>query len=373
MRVLLVNDVALEEGWGAEAVIGRLADGLRRHGDDVEIFAGRVRHDGLRKALDLWDPFARSELARMAERFRPDVVHHHNIVRELSVSVLGIPSGTGTVITAHDLRLFGVPDRPGGFLHRAAITSKGRFDVAVARRRVHVAVGVSRTIVRRLSAAGFAKVEHVPVIGPDPIEPVLDVRQTEDVVFAGRLTRDKGAHVLLEAFSSVAPRHPNARLILLGEGPERATLEAASVVLGQRVRFAGHLPAERVQEAMASARVVVAPVMPSIRPEGAGLTPVEAGLLGRPSIVSDDPALREFVDESGGGIVFHAGSAAELAEALDRLLGDAAMAAQFGAKAHRLAIERYTAGAVVPVMQEIYRTAQDSARRRAGASGDRNA
>src|SRR5579872_621042 len=102
MRVLMVNDVAIESGWGAEAHLARLANGLRAAGDTVEVFAGERVHTGATRALDVWDPIARRELAERARRFQPDVIHHHNVLRELSVSVLGVPAGTPTVMTVHE-------------------------------------------------------------------------------------------------------------------------------------------------------------------------------------------------------------------------------------------------------------------------------
>ena len=357
MRILLVNDLDPAAGWGAELYLSRLIDGLTAAGDEVEVFAGVVAHSGASRLLDVWDPSSRRKLARAAALFRPNVVHHHNVIRELSVSVLGVPRDVATVLTVHDLRLFGVPDGAASRPLRAAIALKGRFDVAVARKRAHVAVAVSQEIERRLRRAGFPSVEYVPVFAPEPPDPVLSVASSTDVVYAGRLTRDKGAHVLLEAFSRVAAGHPAARLVIAGDGPDRSMLEAAGAALGDRVRFLGRVSAEQVREAMGRARVIVAPVIPSLRPEGAGLTVIEAALLGRPSIVSDDPALREFVDTARAGIVVQPASASDLAEALDLILDDPDLATQFGEAGRRLALERHTTTAIVPKMRAIYRRA----------------
>src|SRR5438094_336584 len=112
MRILMVNDMAIESGWGVESHLTRLTEGLRAAGDTVEFFAGEVLHTGPGKMLDVWDPFARRTLRRRAERFDPDVVHYHNVVRELSVSVLGVPARVPGVMTVHEHRLLGVPDSP---------------------------------------------------------------------------------------------------------------------------------------------------------------------------------------------------------------------------------------------------------------------
>jgi glycosyltransferase involved in cell wall biosynthesis len=362
MRILFVNDLPLGAGWGAEIYAARLIEGLRKTGEETSLFAGEVIHGGAGRLLDVWDPFARRALARVAARMRPDVVHHHNIVRELSTSVLGVPRGVPTVLTVHDFRLFGVAD--DRTRARVAVSRlKGVLDTRVARRRVHVAVAVSERIAERLLAAGFGDVEHVPVFAPTPTAEPLPLSGTADVVFAGRLSRDKGAHVAVEAFGRIAERHPTARLLIAGDGEEAGRLATLAAPLGDRVRLLGRLTEDEVRTLMAGARALVAPVIPRLRPEGAGITAIEAALVGRPVVVSDDRALREFVDRSGGGLIVPPGSAEALANALDRLLSDDELAAKLGDAGRRYALAHHTTDAVVPRMRAIYVRAI----RRAGA------
>jgi glycosyltransferase involved in cell wall biosynthesis len=78
--------------------------------------------------------------------------------------------------------------------------------------------------------------------------------------------------------------------------------------------------------------------------------------------VSDDPALRELIDDAGAGIVVPPGAPADLADALDRLLGDAALAERLGEAGRRVALERHTTEVVVPNMRVIYERARALAR-----------
>jgi glycosyltransferase involved in cell wall biosynthesis len=360
MRVLLVNDVALESGWGAEAHMARLARGLSAVGDTVEVFAGEVTHDGVARALDVWDPGARRKLAELAGRFRPEVVHHHNILRELSVSVLGVPRGAATVMTVHEHRLLGVLDNPVRSPLDVAKLALARFQRRVVRRQVDALIAVSRRLKEQLDAAGFSEVAYVAQFAdpPPPGLTLVPVRSTQDVVMAGNLKDDKGVRELSEAFLEVAGRHEKARLVVAGEGPAEVAVRAAQERLGaDRVQLLGKLDRAEVQALFARARVVVAPAIPSIRPEGAGTTPIEAALVGRPVIVSDDPGHREFVDESGGGLVVAGGSVPSLAAALDSLLSDGELAQRMGDQARRFAEERRTTSAIVPAVRAVYERA----------------
>src|SRR3954452_22363495 len=160
---------------------------LREAGDDVEVFAGEITHRGIGKARDLWDPVARRRLRRTADQFRPDVVHHHNVLRELTVSVLGVPAGTPTVMTVHDHRLVGAGDydwkSPRGL---ADALVKGPLDRAVARRRLDASIAVSEPLAVKLRAAGFREVAHIPVCGLTPTGPLQPVDATRDIAFVGR-------------------------------------------------------------------------------------------------------------------------------------------------------------------------------------------
>jgi glycosyltransferase involved in cell wall biosynthesis len=355
MRVLLVNDLPLDAGWGAEVYVSRLARGLAEAGDDVELFTGSPRSPGMAKLLDLWDPFARRALGRTSRRFRPDVVHLHNVTRELSVSVLGVPAGVATVLTVHDARLFGIPDGPAGPFRRTAVSLQARLNRWTARRRVHIAVAVSEDIARRLRVARFREVELVPVFAP-PVEPGRPLAETTDIVFAGRLGLDKGVHVLIAAFALLAERHPRARLLIAGDGPDRARLSAAAAPLGDAVTFVGRLSQEDVQRLLAGARAVVVPSIPRLRPEGSPLTIVEAALLARPLVVNDHPTLRQIVD-AGGGLAVTPEDPAALCRALDWILSNPEAAARMGEAGRRYALERHTTAPAVTAIRRIYRRA----------------
>lgn len=356
MRILLVNDLAPEAGWGTETHLRRLAHGLREAGDEVELFAGEIEHHGLGKARDLWDPVARRRLRERADRFRPDVVHHCNVVRELSVSVLGVPAGVPAVMTVLDQRLVGAGDYDRGSLRGLADAMVKRpFDRAVARRRLDAAIAVSAPLAEKLRAAGFRNVEHVPVYALEPLVPLQPVTATRDVVYVGRLTPDKGIAVLADAFEKVAGAQPDARLLVAGAGPERERLERLAARLGpDRVQLLGRLDETEVSALLASARVVVLPSLPSVRPEGSPLSAAEAALHGRPLVTSDDPGLEETVRLLGAGRCVPAGDVAALADALAQVLAADDLAAGWGATARTAAAGIFAPAVVTARVRAIH-------------------
>ena len=156
----------------------------------------------------------------------------------------------------------------------------------------------------------------------------LDLQEEDQVVgTVARLIPGKGVSTLLEAVSLVAKILPRLHLVVVGDGPERAKLEAYSRRLGlaDRVRFLGWR--EDVPTLMAGWDCFA---LPSLS-EGFNLSVLEAMASRLPVVVSDLPALREAVIHGKGGFLVLPGSAPDLAAALLQVLKDPAKAKTMGA------------------------------------------
>lgn len=132
--------------------------------------------------------------------------------------------------------------------------------------------------------------------------------------FVGRLTKQKGADILLKALS----RLDGGSLIIAGNGEERDELEKMAKKLGiaGRVKFLGVV--KNVPEVLAASDCFVLPS----RWEGLGIVLLEAMAAGKPIIASRVGGIKEIVIENENGILASAGSDNELAGAMIRLMGD---------------------------------------------------
>ena len=324
MRVLCVNDLPPGGASGTEVHLALLVDGLARAGVAVEVFSGTPRRGGGR-VKDAWDPGARAALDARARQFRPDVLHFHNVVRELSTAVLLAAPGLPRLLTVHDGRLLGDADGRGA-AHRAWQRQvRARVDRLVVRRHVDRILAVSDTLAGRLRAAGFPRVEHQAPWAAAPTSPLVPPALSRDLVFVGRLDTDKGVEVLVEAFESVAAGHPGARLLLAGEGAAADRLRRSASVRAGRTVLLGVLDRREVSRLLATARAVVVPSLPGRRPEGTPLVIVEALVHGRPLVVSDDPGSVEAArvhSDRPAGVATPAGTVKHLAVALAAILAD---------------------------------------------------
>jgi glycosyltransferase involved in cell wall biosynthesis len=144
-------------------------------------------------------------------------------------------------------------------------------------------------------------------------------RREPIVVVVARLDQKKGHEYAVRAFSRISDRHDQARLSIVGEGPDRGRLEAlVGATTGDRVHFEGALSHDAVASLLSKARVLV---LPSTDDEGTPKVILEAMASGLPVIASDVGACRQLL-ASGCGIIVPPKDDSALAEAIDLLLGD---------------------------------------------------
>jgi len=158
---------------------------------------------------------------------------------------------------------------------------------------------------------------------------ITDLPPRPCVLFAGRLEKEKGVHILLEALKHVKKAVPSVRLLIAGDGSYRQHLEelVGRLQLSQHVSFLGWLAPEEIWQAYREAWVLV---LPSILAEGLGMVLVEAGLMGRPVIGSGLGGIRDIIQHGYNGFLVPPGNAKALAEAILTVLMNRDLAHQMG-------------------------------------------
>ncbi len=160
-----------------------------------------------------------------------------------------------------------------------------------------------------------------------------------------RLVPRKGQDVLLEAWTEVQRRHPDAWLLLVGEGPDEDRLRrrARALPRGAQVRFAGAVPWDRLPEAYAACDVFAMPCRTrwaGLDVEGLGIVYLEALASGIPIITGRSGGAPETVLDPRVGSVVDGRDVPALVGALDRWLADPAARSSAGVLGRRLAVEQ---------------------------------
>jgi colanic acid/amylovoran biosynthesis glycosyltransferase len=162
------------------------------------------------------------------------------------------------------------------------------------------------------------------------------------VLFAGRLVEKKGARYLIEAWTKLPRRVREQGLTIIGEGPERETLQTKAKAFPE-IRFLGAQSRSIVRSEMLKCRLFA---LPSIRAstgdsEGLPIVAMEAQALGTPLVVFNDGPMIEAIRTDVSGLVAAVGDIQDYATALERILTDDHLASRLGAGGVQLAAERY--------------------------------
>jgi colanic acid/amylovoran biosynthesis glycosyltransferase len=178
--------------------------------------------------------------------------------------------------------------------------------------------------------AGKIRVHH---LGLDLAEFAFSPRERppRKLITVGGLERLKGIHCLLHALDELAKRDIRPEVDVIGGGEEANALArlAARLGLSAQVRFRGWLPPDEVRRAMQTTTMLV---HPSIRPDAMPTVLKEAIAVGTPVIASNLAGIPEILDGGSCGTLVPAGDVLALANAIQRLLGDAELRAEYAAR-----------------------------------------
>jgi glycosyltransferase involved in cell wall biosynthesis len=154
------------------------------------------------------------------------------------------------------------------------------------------------------------------------------------LLYVGRVSREKGLEMLVEAFRNLVDSGASIALAVIGDGPYREEMEAS--LAGYPALFTGYLAGEHLQRGYASADLFVFPSAT----DTFGNVVLEAQASGLPVIVSDEGGPRELMIEGETGLVFRAGSTGDLVRAIRLLASDTQLIATLGRNARRFTLDK---------------------------------
>lgn len=350
-----------------------------RHSDDIR---GQGAWGAVKGALATpWNPWAARAIVETVERFRPDVVHVHNTFPLISPAVFhAIGQRAARVLTLHNYRLFcpaAIPMRDGKVctdcLDRRSVmpsiqhgcyrnsrlaTLPLAVGVALHRRlgtwtrQVDAFVALSEFQRQRMVEAGlparnvFVKPNFYP--GNPIVVPWIE--RSPVVVFAGRLTAEKGVASLVKAWALWGQQAPELRI--LGDGELRTELERQAQ--GLPIRFLGQVPSQQAQQEIARATLLV---LPSECFEGFPMVVREAFAFGTPVAVSNLGPLPSIVQAGVSGVVFEPGNPASLRQALQDAWQAPGALEQLGRGARQAFETNYTEESNYSTLMRVYEQA----------------
>ena len=346
-----------EAGYDGPLVVGAAAsdaaslDAAQRRGVTLIDVPTLGREVGPRDALALL------ELLAVMRRERPAIVHTHTskagFIGRLAARLARVPA---VIHQPHGHIFYGYYDRARTAfyvsLERLAARWTDRIITLTERGTAeHLARRIGHAAQYRTVPSGVPTAE-LRAQAPDraAARAALGVPPEAFVIAGlGRLVPVKGFDVLVRALPTVLRAVPSARVLLVGDGPERAALEAQAAALhvGDRLRITG--ATSDVARWLAACDVLAAPS----RNEGMGRALVEAMALGVPVVAAAVGGIPTVVADGESGRLVASEDAAALAEALVELGVDEALCTKLGAAAVRRA-EAFSIGVANAALRAIY-------------------
>lgn len=316
---------------------------VRRGGE----FAARIRPNvpvvcmGLQSGID---PLTVLGMARLFRNSRVDIVHTRNVTAFFYGLVAARLAGVPAVVHSEHGRTF--PERPRRAMAQRLML-RGT-DAAFA-----VSAQLRADLVRELGVdrERFEVIHNgVDVTAFCAAGPHVPSPRTMCIGSVGRLVPVKNYSLLLQAFARLPLSLP-CRLVLVGDGSERAALSKLATELGilDRVEFAGHR--DDVAQLLRAMDIFV---LPSLS-EGLSNTLLEAMAAGVPVIASDVGGNREIVESEDSGLLFRCGDIEHAAAQLLRLVENATFRRSLGQAGAARVRKEFSIEAMIRRYENLYR------------------
>ena len=345
---------------GAERQLTLLATSLPRESYSVRVIALQrggpylktlteaginVRVLGKRFRLD---PLTWYRLRQELRSFQPDIVQSFLFAANSYVRLPGVTPSAAKIVVSE----------------RCVDTWKSDWQLSLDRRQVrrtHAMTANSNSVADFYAGVGVPR-ELITVI-PNALpttEPRYSRQEAREILglanehrvvgYVGRLAPQKRLHDVIWAFQLLHQLVENARLVLIGSGPERDALSELATSFGcrDRIVFTGHR-----EDASALMAAFDAFVLGSDF-EGMSNSLMEAMSLGLPCIASDIPPNRELIIDGETGLLFPAGKSPDLAKLSATVLFDAALADRLGRAARQRIATHHKVEQLITAHESLY-------------------
>ena len=186
---------------------------------------------------------------------------------------------------------------------------------------------------------------------------LFGITEEKIILYLGRVHKRKGLDVLIRACSYLFKEQRDAKLVIAG--PDDGFLMeleklVKSLDLTDKVLFTGTLNRRKVLAAYNDTTVTV---YPSVH-EGFPIVPLESGIMGKPVVVSDHPAM-DFVARGEFGLIVERGNVLQMKNALQKIVEDDVLARKFGRNGKKFIEGNFSWNVIVNKIERVYREIND--------------
>ena len=368
LKIAMYNVTTASRIGGVESFVWGASASLARLGHEVHIFTGRGNYhephpDGVR--VFSYPFLSRSRIPNLGNRFR-------KLGERLSFAPRALPAvirGSYDVLHIHkpyDLPAAALAKRLCGV--RVMLGCHGRDFFCTDRfwvRTVDAAVSCSEFNARQVQERygilpvviynGIDPGEFRPVPADASLRETLGIRPEEQtILYVGRLIGWKGVKDLVAAFKRVVQRRAAVKLLIIGDGEERRSLEIVSrdLAISDKVVFVGSVARENLPRYLALGDVFV---LPSVADETFGISLCEAMACEVAAVATRVGGIPEVAEDRVTGFLTEPGDPSGLAEKILLLLADPELRVRMGKEGRRRVLSRFSWDQVARSLENEYR------------------
>ena len=237
------------------------------------------------------------------------------------------------------------------------------------RKRLNIAAGAiladSEFLTRKLFDQGFSREKvrtHHIGVDPEKFKPQSEVPREKIVLFVGRLVEKKGCEYLIRAMESIQKAMPDVKLVIVGDGPLRESLEQLAKSLLRQFTFVGALPAEDIRKWMRRATVSCVPSVIAKSGDAEGLPTVvlESQASALPVVAFASAGIPEAVVHGETGYLAPERDYNALSGYIEKLLADADLWASFSRAGRDLVKTNFNVKTQTGKLERLYEAVIDS-------------
>ncbi|MBS3155617.1 glycosyltransferase family 4 protein [Candidatus Woesearchaeota archaeon] len=388
MRILIINDSCREVG-GAETYIFGIMKLLREQGDEVFLFSYDtekreedysliIKHKE-KKARFLVNKFGFSmrvynELKDYIKNVNPDVIHLHNNYIYSNSVLLALKKSKKPVI--HHVHDWGLICPTSWSVYKKSLKvckSVEGIQFKCLRKgclpfhhwistylRNKIRIKLERNVVDLFISPSIRLRDYLKDHNMNPVIWLPQFIEFEDVevripngnilLYVGALSKNKGVEYLINAFPKIKEEIKDAKLHIVGDGPEREALEELSK--GMDVKFFGRVPHDEVLEHYKHAKLLV---MPSVWMENGPFVLYEGMSSGKPVIATKRGGIVDLVRDGINGFIVRAADSEAIAEKTIKLLKDKNLLKEFSKSSQKIIKEEFTTKKHLNYLNNLYK------------------
>lgn len=349
LRIVQVSPYSWDVPGGVQVHVRELSAHLRELGHKVKVLAPgrRLGHRGdvliVGRAVPVrgngsvarisFGPQVGTVVERALEKFRPDVIHvHEPLVPSVSMHAVLNAGNTPVVATFHSNV---GRERTSSLWFKLAVPLVRPVWDGVAR-RIAVSHAAHHSVTSRMGDGDLRIVPNGVDVGRFANAAPASLPPGRHLLFVGRLEERKGFPIAVRAFEQLAARFPDLRLLVIGDGSERDSVEKLPASARARVEMLGRVNDDVLASYLKAADIYIGPATGG---ESFGIVLAEAMAAGLPIVASDIPGYRDVARDGVEAVLVTPGDPDALVAGVARVLNHPALSEALGERGKQRAAE----------------------------------